>query len=79
MVRLVIGIGDVDFQLAEAAAEGGELIRVQRLAREAQHPCSPRARRIARKSLFDIGRARSMPVMVAPSVSPPGVMSIGIS
>ena len=37
MARLVIGIGDVDLQLAEAAAEGCELIRVQRLAREAQH------------------------------------------
>ena len=37
MARLVIGIGDVDLQLAEAAAEGCELIRVQRLTREAQH------------------------------------------
>ena len=37
MVRLVVGVGDVDLEFAEAAAEGGELIGVQCLAREAQH------------------------------------------
>ena len=42
MVRLVIGVGDVDLQLAESAAERGEFVGGQRLAREAQHAVFPK-------------------------------------
>ena len=37
MVRLVIGVGDVDLEFAEAAAEGGKRVVVEGLPRKAQH------------------------------------------
>ena len=37
MVRLVVGVGDIDLQFAELTAEGGKLVVVQGLAWKAQN------------------------------------------
>jgi hypothetical protein len=66
MVRLVVCICDIDLQLAEAVTEAAELIRVQRLAREAEHAvfaqCAQDSVEIAIRQRFrqiDVGDARA--------------------